>query len=344
MADLLSTLVKASERAARVARACCLGSSNETLLIAEKFEGDANVRFERDFKTIADVLAQESAKTEIATQFPTLAEYVRGEECSEMGGVRIAVQDSIEKTVELLSYLVTLEPAKRMADAVHADLDLHFTKILPKIQTDIDISDIGIWIDPIDATAEFIAGVRGEANSDRGLPCVTVLIGAYLRSTGEPVVGVINQPFFNEGKGRIIWGVHYGEIRECGGTETVELTDNNTILMSGAEKPEIIEKVRNAGWDVKSVPGAGHKLMKVALGEAAAYIVSQGTTFLWDTCAPHAILRAKGGDLFNFKTLEPITYNNPVEEETQKYCNSDGIIAFPNASVFERLKDVACQI
>lgn len=51
---------------------------------------------------------------------------------------------------------------------------------------------------PLDATAEFIAGVRGEAEGERGLPCVTVLIGAYSRATGQPIMGVINQPFYNK--------------------------------------------------------------------------------------------------------------------------------------------------
>lgn len=37
--------------------------------------------------------------------------------------------------------------------------------------------------------------------------------------------------------------------------------------MSGAENPEIINKFKSSGWLVKSVPGAGHKLMKVALGK-----------------------------------------------------------------------------
>lgn len=69
------------------------------------------------------------------------------------------------------------------------------------------------------------------------------------------------------GKGRIIWGINYGETHISGGTDVEEVPDNNIILMSGAEKVEIIEKVKSAGWKVKSVPGAGHKLMKVALGK-----------------------------------------------------------------------------
>lgn len=49
-----------------------------------------------------------------------------------------------------------------------------------------------------DATSEFIAGVNGQTDADKGLPCVTVLIGAYLKSTGEPIFGVINQPFYDK--------------------------------------------------------------------------------------------------------------------------------------------------
>ena len=33
----------------------------------------------------------------------------------------------------------------------------------------------------------------------KGLPCVTMLIGVYELSTGRPVVGVINQPFWKRG-------------------------------------------------------------------------------------------------------------------------------------------------
>lgn len=40
--------------------------------------------------------------------------------------------------------------------------------------------------------------MKGDALPGHGLPCVTVLIGAYLRSSGKPVVGVINQPFYDK--------------------------------------------------------------------------------------------------------------------------------------------------
>lgn len=50
-----------------------------------------------------------------------------------------------------------------------------------------------------DATSQYIEG-REEVLKEgflcpSGLHCALVLIGVYLRSTGEPVMGVINQPF-----------------------------------------------------------------------------------------------------------------------------------------------------
>lgn len=338
MTSVLEALINASERAAAVARACCGDCENEgALVVAEKSAGEANVRFDKDFKTIADVLAQESARAEIAAQCPDLAEHVRGEECAEIGGVQISIHSTIEKTASCLSELVPVEAARNMAEAAHCRplVMLPETVELPPL----DSGELGVWIDPIDATSEFILGARGEAGEGHGLSCVTVLVGAYQRSTGEPVVGVINQPFYNEGKGRILWGVSYGDTKETGGFE-LEVTPSQTLLLSSAESSDLKEKFEGAGWDVSSVPGAGHKLMKVALGEAKAYIVSKGTTFKWDTCAPHAILKAHGGDILTLNTRKPLTYNDPLNIETQHYCNADGIIAFSNPKILEDIVSI----
>ncbi|KAG6450901.1 hypothetical protein O3G_MSEX006829 [Manduca sexta] len=341
MADILKTFVRASERAACIARSCCVPeSSKEILLVAEKFEGEANTRFEHDFKTIADVLAQESAKTEIAHHFPELANHVRGEECSEIGGINVSIMQDAEETANLLSLLVTPNAAKRMAEAAHCELQLDVCDKINVNISEINVSDIGIWIDPIDATAEFIAGVRHTANADQGLPCVTILIGAYLKSTGEPIMGVINQPFWNGGKGRIVWGISYNGIHKWGGDAMETTADNKIVLMSSAEKSEIIGKVKSSGFVSQSVPGAGHKLLKVVLGEAVAYLVTKGTTFKWDTCAAHAILRAKGGDIVTNDTFTPITYNDPIDADNQVYCNAGGIIAYSDTSVFDKLKEI----
>lgn len=75
------------------------------------------------------------------------------------------------------------------------------------------------------------------------------------------------------------------------------------------------------------------------IGEAAAYIVSQGTTFRWDTCAPHSILRAKGGDLINYSSHIPITYNDEADD-TQQYSNKEGFIAYGDVTILEKIKNV----
>lgn len=224
MTEILQALIDASERAALVAKSCCSDDCQDDLLIAEKCEGEANARFEKDYKTIADVLAQECAKTTLVSRFPELSGHVRGEECCEIGGKAIKLESSVDETAKLLSSLVQPNLAKRMAVAAHSDVKHQLCNRLPTDLPDVDVSDLGIWIDPIgntklvnlycihnllplctksynflitDATAEFIAGVNGTAASDGGLECVTVLIGAYKRSTGEPVIGVINQPFYD---------------------------------------------------------------------------------------------------------------------------------------------------
>ncbi|XP_026321984.1 inositol polyphosphate 1-phosphatase [Hyposmocoma kahamanoa] len=337
MEEVLKALIYASERAANIARSCCNDSASESLLVAEKGEGEANARFDKDFKTIADVLAQESARNEVAFKCPNLAKHFRGEECAEINGVSIKLQENVDKTAELLSSLVPQISAVRMAEAAHNAINITIEE-LPIDLPEINPAELGVWIDPIDATAEFIAGVRGEAESERGLPCVTVLIGAYSRATGEPVVGVINQPFYNNGSGRILWGVNYNGTQKFNICE-IE-TGNKTILMSAAENPVLADKFKANGWLVKSVPGAGHKLMKVALGEAAAYIVSKGTTFRWDTCAPHAILCAKGGDILSYTTYVPVTYNDPMNIDTQQYANVEGIIAYTKPEVLDEIKNI----
>lgn len=77
---------------------------------------------------------------------------------------------------------------------------------------------------------------------------------------------MIRVTFSLSGKGRIVWGVCYKDTRECGGTTVGAGAETNTILMSAAEKPEVAEKIQGLGWEVKSEPGAGYKLLKVALG------------------------------------------------------------------------------
>lgn len=148
MAEVLKALIYASERAANIARSCRTESTSETLLVAEKGEGEANARFDKDFKTIADVLAQVSAEREVASKCPKLAEYFRGEERAEINGVNITVQENVDQTAELLSSLVPQTSAARMAEAAHNVVNVEIEE-LPIDLPDINPAELGVWIDPI---------------------------------------------------------------------------------------------------------------------------------------------------------------------------------------------------
>ncbi|XP_011562521.3 inositol polyphosphate 1-phosphatase [Plutella xylostella] len=336
MTSLLVTIINASERAAQIARSCCEGEPDETKLLVTEKGSDGNSRFDSDFKTLADVLAQEAARHEIKKSFPGLSEHVRGEERAEIDGVTISIKEDCNETKKMLSAVVPEAAAERMAKAAHAEPCSRLTATLPGDLPDIDPDDLGIWIDPIDGTAEFIAGVSGKAEEGHGLLHVTVLIGAYSRTTGEPVLGVINQPFYNNGKGQVLWGLCFEDKTFHGTSEDfTEPEQKNTVLMSSAEKPEIKAMFEKNHWVVKTPPGAGFKLLSVALGEASLYTMSLGTTYRWDTCGPHAILKAKGGDIVSHTSSLPLTYNDPPNEDPQSFCNSEGITAFCHREVFE---------
>lgn len=64
MAELIRTLIIVSEKAANIARACRHEKELFKLLIQEKSTAEANHGFQ-DFKTLADVLVQETVRHEI---------------------------------------------------------------------------------------------------------------------------------------------------------------------------------------------------------------------------------------------------------------------------------------
>lgn len=55
-------MLRVSEKAANIARACRQQEALFQLLIEEKKEGERNKKFTVDFKTLADVLVQEVIK------------------------------------------------------------------------------------------------------------------------------------------------------------------------------------------------------------------------------------------------------------------------------------------
>ncbi|KAK9504452.1 hypothetical protein O3M35_010778 [Rhynocoris fuscipes] len=342
--NILSSLIALSEKAANIARICRKDDHLLSLLVQEKKESEKNPRYVQDFKTLADVLVQEVVKHELGKKFPALIGHIYGEENNEFvlenECVIIEIKSNMQETTELLSKVLPDPEASRvLAEVIHTETD--------DIDCDIRIPDLpdslGIWIDPIDSTAEYIAGKDGvqDGKVRNGLPCVTVLIGVFDRNTGEPIIGVINQPFYKNEQdtwiGRYVFGVSINDFNVTRPEYFLDVQEK-LVAVSSSEDDEIKNKLTENGYNIIEIAGAGSKLLSIILGEVYAYVLSKPTTYMWDICAGHAILRSLGGDIIEYSSLKPIKYTGTVGIKDS--CNSAGIIAFRDLSIKDNIIDV----
>ncbi|KAM9252321.1 LOW QUALITY PROTEIN: inositol polyphosphate 1-phosphatase [Cariama cristata] len=363
MAGLLQAC-GASEKAAHIAG--CAGEEDPLfqLLVAEKTGDDRNRRFLQDFKTLADVLIQEVIKHDLGKEFPELQGHIHGEESNEFRngqGETVAVRVCATPGDTAALLLAVLEPeraaAELLAAAAHQDVELGDAE-LAGVELSIPPQDLAIWIDPIGEgvlgegrlTNEYIAGCEDVAPVDGVTPAglgSALVPRAYDRHTGCPVLGVINEPFFcrdpltRRWQGRYHWGVAYGDTRLC------SLSPPPLPMPCvGAEQAEG-GAVRAAlgplcHGRLRFAAGAGYKMLCVVLGLVDAYVLSEGSTFAWDTCAPHAILRALGGGVVALAgalqarregdTRDPpeLVYNRPVGGGSggERWANRGGLVAY----------------
>ncbi|CAL1607890.1 unnamed protein product [Knipowitschia caucasica] len=320
MAELLKCLLRVAEKAANVARVCRQEAVLFQLLVQEKTGADKNKRFVQDFKTLADVIIQEMIRHDVGAQFPEMVGFINGEESNKFENglgesVVVTVCPSEAETAALLAKVLDGDStaASLLARAIHQDPATE--------QTDTDgrhiplqPSELGIWIDPIDATSQYIEGREEELRegvlSPSGLHCALVLIGVYLRCSGEPVMGVINQPFHHKDasgwRGQHFWGVSCDGLSLC----SLPRPDSGaapglSAVLSSSEKPSVKSALSSLCSRLDFASGAGFKILCVIQGLADVYVLSEASTFKWDSCAPHVLLRAMGGGVVDLrKALE----------------------------------------
>lgn len=231
------------------------------------------------------------------------------------------------------------------------------------------------WNQIVDGTNEYVKGGYEAKQGNfyaKGLKCVTVLIGVY-NDQGQPVMGVVNQPFFQpeidtgylkvtklQFNLKIIgwcrfqchWGFYHQSPGKSIASANKEITETNVVCVGGTEDSLVVETLQNAGFKLVATRGAGYKLLTVVLGKrsnikkprwnhqvsglADAYVLSKPTTYFWDTCGPHAILKALGGDIVEMTSLKlhqqvPITYSSTSN------CHVHGIVAYRNPKVLQKL-------
>lgn len=121
--------------------------------------------------------------------------------------------------------------------------------------------------------------------------------------------------------------------------------------MGGTEDTLVIETLQNAGYKLFATRGAGYKLLTVVLGRfktwrliknhqisglADAYVLSKPTTYFWDTCGPHAILKSLGGDIVEMTSLK-LHHQVPITYASTTNCHVNGIVAYRNPKVLQKL-------
>eukprot|EP00079_Xenopus_tropicalis_P028464 XP_012823427.1 PREDICTED: inositol polyphosphate 1-phosphatase isoform X1 [Xenopus tropicalis] len=388
MLEILQELLRASEKAACIARACRQEETLFQLLIEEKKDGEKNKKFLTDFKTLADVLVQEVIRHDMGEKFPGLEKNIAGEESNTFTnelGEKVVVQicQTEEETGKLLQTILNNEAAaKALAKAAHEDVELSVPAV-DNVILNIPYSKIGMWVDPIDSTYQYIKGFADTKTNNgiysKGLQCVTVLIGVFLTDTGLPIMGVINQPFATRDKvtlrwkSHVYWGLSYMDINICSlnfstsaGTndETNYCTSDNgsaarnsySAVTSSAEAKDILNSLsRVCGKNVYFAAGAGYKCLCVILGLVDFYVFSEDTTFKWDCCAPHAILKSLGGGILDlseylesirqrksFSERPHLVYNVPVKGAVgaDLWANTGGVVAYRSDKHLEHFMDL----
>lgn len=190
-----------------------------------------------------------------------------------------------------------------------------------------------------------------------GLDCVTVLVGVYDITTGVPVIGVVAQPFRNKIEENVytsalFWGIALPGLQAHSKELDTSPKRSGRLLgiFSSSERAELLQQMLELGYEFAFSAGAGHKALKVITNEVDIYVLSKGSTFKWDTCAPQAILRSLNGDIVEFQTSikegKPVSLKyieNPEDETLENEdvvdwkCNRHGLIAVRDLKLFDDL-------
>ncbi|XP_037938832.1 putative inositol monophosphatase 3 [Teleopsis dalmanni] len=179
------------------------------------------------------------------------------------------------------------EDKEQCNEANTFDLDptvLHETAKIPDEL--INISDVTVWIDPLDATQEF---------TEQLYEYVTTMVCVAVR--GKPVIGVIHSPFI----GQTAWAWIDRSMSEYLATIIAgeHDTSNPIITVSRSHAGDVKDLVRAVFGEKSNIltaAGAGYKVLQVASNNATAYLHSTKIK-KWDICAGDAILRALGGTM-----------------------------------------------
>ncbi|KAI1288453.1 Inositol monophosphatase 3 [Halotydeus destructor] len=173
-------------------------------------------------------------------------------------------------------------------------------RVLPH-DTEVALSDITVWIDPLDATQEYT-----EHNSSL-LKYVTTMVCVAVN--GKPTIGIVHAPFENK--------TYWSWVGQ-GVSDTVKaLTDQRRAEQSSRPERIIVSRSHSGGVAdfLKTQLGKD-----VLAGKADAY-VHKTLIKKWDICAPNALVDSVGGKMTDL-VGHRVTYSYMEEAE-----NPNGVLA-----------------
>lgn len=145
--------------------------------------------------------------------------------------------------------------------------------------------------------------------------------------------------------GKCYWGFLSGGIAKSSISRASNV--DKIILLSRFEDADVKSKLLNNGFRLVEAAGAGYKILSVAVGQAAAYILSKGSTYKWDTCGPQALLSSVGGGIIEFKefVVNPDSENLSVNYLPigTNFSNRAGLIAYRDPQILETFKCILCR-
>ncbi|XP_067649805.1 inositol polyphosphate 1-phosphatase-like [Haliotis asinina] len=357
LCDFMAALIAAAEKGAKVAKIVRAENTLLQLLVQEKEGKEKNDRFIQDFKTLADVLIQEMVRHDLSLKFPGLEENVYGEESNcftNTDGKSVVVQlcPTPKETASLLKEVLdgNEKAATILSETLHEQVDVSVDEALQSQQQEVAVEDVGVWIDPIDSTAQFIRGQTGAPNNDgivdEGLQCVTVLIGAFDKQSGQPIAGVCVQPFASwdtetqQWLHDKTWSVCYKGVS----LSSVKPSSSNkhSIIISSSESDDVKQKLSRK-FTLYSAAGAGYKILSAAWGHVDGYVLSRPTIYKWDCCAPHAVLLSLGGGIVPFTDIDLIHGADQLNQVQYQFSSNEGGNSVPGVIAY-RSKDVLSDI
>ncbi|ELP84976.1 bisphosphate 3'-nucleotidase 1, putative [Entamoeba invadens IP1] len=154
----------------------------------------------------------------------------------------------------------------------------------PTDNREIAISDLVVYVDPLDGTDCFVK---------KQYECVCVLLGITYK--GKPFMGIVSQPF-NGNKIIISFDNHV----QCYPEETLKAlqsTDNKDFTFVCSQRNDVKDKITSfpEKYNIVYKGGSGAKMVMLVRGEGDIYIHPLVQSCTWDTLAVQVILEALGG-------------------------------------------------